>query len=63
MDFVGFYPNIPNGEGLVSVHTFLKTRYSKQIPGDALTKLAKVVLKINIFEFDEKNFKQKRGAK
>ena len=60
MKFIGFYPNIPNGEDLVSIRKFLKTRYSKEISADALVELAEVVLKISIFEFDETTFKQKR---
>ena len=62
MKFIGFYPNIPNGEDLVSIRKFLKTRYSKEISADALVELAEVVLKISIFEFDETTFKQKRGT-
>ena len=34
----------------------------RQISSDTLMELAEVVLKINIFEFDEKTFKQKRGT-
>ena len=62
MDVVGLYPNIPHGEGLASLRRFLETRDNKQISSDTLTELAEVVLRNNIFEFDEKNFKQKRGA-
>ena len=62
MDVVGLYPNIPHGEGLASLCRFLETRDNKQISSDTLTKLAEVALKNNIFEFDEKNFKQKRGT-
>ena len=40
---------------------FLETRENKQILSDTLAEFAKIVLK-NIFEFDEKTFKQKRGA-
>ena len=61
IDVVGLYPNIPHGEGLASLRSFLETRDNKQISSDALTELAKVVLKNNIFEFDKKTFKQKRG--
>ena len=35
---------------------------NKQISSDTLTELAEVVLKNNIFEFDKKTFKQKRGT-
>ena len=62
MDVVGLYPNIPHGEGLASLRRFLETRDNKQISSDTLTELAEVVLKNNIFEFDEKTFKQKRGT-
>ena len=60
MDVVGLYPNIPHGEGLDSLRRYLETRDNKQISSDTLTELAGVVLKNNIFEFDEKTFKQKR---
>ena len=41
---------------------FLETRDNKQISSDTLMELAEVVLKNNIFEFDENTFKQKRGT-
>ena len=56
------YPNILHGEDLTSLRRFLETRDNKQISSDTLTELAKVVLKNNIFEFDGKTFKQKRGT-
>ena len=62
MDVVDLHPNIPHGESIVSLYKFLKTRESKQISSGTLAKLAKVVLKNNIFELDEKTFKQKRGT-
>ena len=62
MDVVGLYANIPHGEGLDSLCRYLETRDNKQISSDTLTELAEVVLKNNIFEFDEKTFKQKRGT-
>ena len=62
MDVVGLYPNIPHGEGLASLRRFLETRDNKQISSDTLTELSEVVLKNNIFEFDENIFKQKRGT-
>ena len=54
--------SIPHEEGLTSLRRFLETRDNKQISSDTLTELAEVVLKNNIFEFDEKTFKQKRGT-
>ena len=41
---------------------FLETRKNKQISSDTLPELAEIVLKNNIFEFDEKAFKQKCGT-
>ena len=62
MDLVGLYPNIPHREGLASLDKFLETTENKQISSDTLAELAEIVLKNNIFEFDEKTFKQKRGT-
>ena len=62
MDVVGLYPNIPHGEGFASLRRSLEIRDNKQISSDTLTELAEVVLKKNIFEFDEKTFKQKHGT-
>ena len=62
MDVVGVYPYIPHGEGLASLYKFLETSENKKISNDTLAELAEIVLKNNIFEFDEKTFKQKRGT-
>ena len=62
MDVVGLYPNIPHGEGLASLRRFLETRDNKQISSDILTELVEMILKNNIFAFDEKTFKEKRGT-
>ena len=62
MDVVGLCPNIPHGEGLASLREFLETKDSKQISSDTLAELAEIALKNNIFEFEEKTFKQKRGT-
>ena len=56
------YIHIPHGEGLVSLRRFLETKDNKQISSDTLTELPEVVLKKNIFEFDEQTFKQTRGT-
>ena len=40
----------------------MDTSDNKQISSDTLAELAEVVFKNNIFEFDEKTFKQKRGT-
>ena len=62
MEVAGLYPNLPHGEGLASFRRFLETRDNQQISSDTLTELAEVVLKNNIFDFDEKTFKQKGGT-
>ena len=62
MDIVGLYPNITHGEGLASLRRTMETKDNKQISSDTLTEFAEVVLKNNIFEFDEKTFKQKHGT-
>ena len=46
----------------MSLYKFLETSGNKQISSDALAELVEIVLKNNIFEFDEKIFKQKRGT-
>ena len=62
IDVVGLYPNIPHSEGLTSRRRFLELRDNKQISSDTLIELAEIVLKNNIFEFDEKTFKQVSGT-
>ena len=62
MDFVGLYPNIPHGEGLAYLYKFLETRENKKFSSNTLAELAEIVLINNIFEFDEKTFKQRRGT-
>ena len=59
IDVVGLYPNISHWEDLASLCKFLKTRDNKQILIDTSAELAEIVLKNNIFESDEKTFKQK----
>ena len=62
MDAVGLYPNIPHEEGLASLYTFLENSENKQISSDTLAEIAEIVWKNNIFEFDKKTFKRKRGT-
>ena len=57
-DVVALYPNIPHNEGLTSLPRFLELRDNKQISSDTLIELAETVLKNNIFEFNEKTFRQ-----
>ena len=62
VDVVDLYPNIPHSEGLTSLRRVLELRDNKQISSDTLVELAEIVLKSNIFQFDEKTFKQVRGT-
>ena len=57
VDVVGLYPNIPHTEGLTSRRRVLELRDNKQISSDTLIELTEIVLKNNIFQFDEKTFK------
>ena len=50
------------GKVLLLSISFWKLGGNKQISSDTLAELAEIVLKNNIFEFDEKTFKQKRGT-
>ena len=60
-DVVGLYSNIMYSEGLTSLQRFLELKDNKQISSDILIELAEIVLNNNIFEFDEKTFRQVRG--
>ena len=62
MDIVGLYTDIPHEEGLASLYTFQENSEKKQISSDTLAEIAEIVLKNNIFEFDEKTLKRKRGT-
>ena len=56
MDVVGFYPNILHDGGLSAL------RDEKDVSHDTLVELAELVLKNNIFKFNEKNLKQKAST-
>ena len=60
IDVVGVYPSIPHSEGMTSLRRVLKLRDNKQISSDTFIELAEIVLKSNIFQFNEKTFKQGR---
>ena len=60
MDVVGLYPNIPHEEGLSALRKRLNERDKKDVSTDTLAELVELVLKNNIFNFNEKTLKQKR---
>ena len=61
-EVVGFYPNIPHEEDLASLRRFLDARTEKKVTTETLVELAEIVLKSNIFQFNEKTLKQLRGT-
>ena len=62
IDVVGLYTNIPLEEGLVSRRKLLDARTEKKVTTETLVELADIVLKNNIFQFNEKTLKQLRGT-
>ena len=58
--FVGIYSNIPDGQGLSALQKRLELRREKNVSTSTSIKLAKVVLKDNVFPFGKKSFKQLR---
>ena len=54
---VGLYPNIPHEEGQASLRKFLVERTEKKMTTETLLELAEIVLKNNIFQFNEKTLK------
>ena len=57
MDVVGLYPNIPHDEGLSALRKRLNERDKKDVSTDTLVELAELVLKSNIFNFNERTLK------
>ena len=62
IDVSGLYTNIPQSEGLEAVRDALEDRDDKAIPSEYIVKLLEIVLKHNIFEFDEELFIQLIGT-
>jgi len=62
VDVVGLYPNIPHDDGLAAVKKALDSREDKTISTESLLELTELVLKNNIFEHDNRFFKQKQGT-
>ena len=55
-------PNILHDEGLSTIRKRLNERDEKDVSTDTLVKQAELVLKNNLFHFNEKTLKQKRGT-
>ena len=62
IDVVGLYPNIPHNDGLTVLRKALDRRTDKSISTESLWELAECVLKNNVFEHDERFFKQMQGT-
>ena len=62
VDVVGLYPNIPHDDGLAAVKKALDRREDKTISSDSLLELTECVLKNNVFEHNNKTFRQKQGT-
>ena len=62
IDVVGLYPNIPHDDGLLCLRKRLDSRTEKNVSTDSLVELAEVVLRNNVFQFNSKTYKQKRGT-
>ena len=62
MDVVGLYPNIPRDKGLSALRKRLNERDKKGVSTDTLVEFVELILKNNIFNFNEKTLKQKTGT-
>ena len=62
IDVVGLYPNIPHSDGLDAIRKALDQRIDKNISTESLLDLAECVIKNNIFEHNNRFFKQKQGT-
>ena len=62
MDVKALFTNIRHKDGLEAMKDNLNLREEKKVPTDFLISLMEIILKHNIFEFDESYFKQEVGA-
>jgi hypothetical protein len=62
IDVVGLYTNIPHNEGVESVRRALNTRKNLDVPTDTLIDFLELVLKYNIFEFNNNLYQQEIGT-
>ena len=62
VDVVGLYPNIPHNDGLAALKRVLEEREDPKISTESLLELTECVLKNNVFEHDERFFRQKQGT-
>ena len=62
MDVSALYTNIPQDEGIKCAQEALEKRNDKSVPTDFIIRLLELVLKLNIFEFDNELFLQLIGT-
>ena len=62
IDVCGLYTNIPMDEGIDAVREALEERLDKSVSTEFIVRLLELVLKFNIFEFDNQLFKQLIGT-
>ena len=61
IDVVALYPNISHEKGMASFRKFLHAKTEKKVITETLVELSEIVLKNNIFQFNEKILKELRG--
>ena len=62
MDVASLYTNIDHNEGASACYKMLQKRKNKKIPSTLLKRLILLVLKSNIFRFNEQLYKQVKGT-
>ena len=62
VDVSALYTNIPQDEGLEAAREALEEREDKEVPTDFIINLLEIILKFNIFEFDNELYPQTQEA-
>ena len=62
IDVCALYTSIPHDEGLAAIREALSTRHHQFPPSDTLVELTKLILTNNVFEFDNKYYRQVQGT-
>ena len=62
MDVVGLYSHIPHEDGLKACETTLERRTKKEPPTSDICHLAKLVLELNAFRYQDKHYLQVHGT-
>ena len=62
VDVVGLYPSIPNEDGMSAAKMLLEQRKDKNVSTDSLLEIINLVLTNNVFEFNNKVYRQKQGT-